>query len=73
MTTSDKIKLLFELGEAKRNRDWHDYLKYGFDETDVPALLELVADDALNHADAESKDVWVPLYTGRFSTARRCM
>ena len=65
MTTNDKIKLLFEFGEAKRNRDWQDYLKYGFDETDVPALLELVADDALNYADAESKDVWVPLHAWR--------
>lgn len=65
MTTNDKIKLLFELGEANQNRDWQDYLKYGFDETDVPALLELVADDELNHADAESKDIWVPLHAWR--------
>ena len=65
MTTNDKIKSLFELGEANRNRDWQDYLKYEFDKTDVPALLELVADDALNHASAESKDVWVPLHAWR--------
>lgn len=65
MSTNDKIKLLFELGEANLSRDWQDYLKYGFDESDVPALLELVADDALNHANVESKDVWVPLHAWR--------
>ena len=65
MTTNNKIKLLFELGEANPNRDWQDYLKYEFDETDVPALLELVADVELNHADAESKDIWVPLHAWR--------
>jgi len=65
MSTNDKIKLLFDLGEANRSRDWQDYLQYGFDESDVPALLELVADDALNHASAESKKVWVPLHAWR--------
>jgi len=65
MTTNDKTKLLFELGEASRSLEWQDYLKYGFDESDVPALLELAADDALSHANAESKDVWVPLHAWR--------
>ena len=65
MTTNNKIKILFELGEADRSQNWQDYLKYGFNETDVPALLELVADETLNHADAESKDVWVPLHAWR--------
>ncbi len=65
MTTNNKIKILFELGEADRSQNWQDYLKYGFNETDVPSLLELVADETLNHADAESKDVWVPLHAWR--------
>ena len=65
METNDKIKGLFELGEADRRRGWHDYLQYGFDQSDVPALLELVADDALNHAKDESKEVWVPLHAWR--------
>jgi len=65
MTTNDKIKCLFDLGEADRRRGWQDYLQYGFDQSDVPALLELVADDALNHANVKSKEVWVPLHAWR--------
>ena len=37
MTTTDRIKLLLELGEADPGKDWPDYLQYGFVETDVPA------------------------------------
>lgn len=65
MTTNDKIKILFELGEANRSGDWPDYLQYGFDETDVPALLGLVADQSLHQADSESKEVWAPLHAWR--------
>jgi len=65
MEKNDKIKCLFDLGEADRRCGWHDYLQYGFDQSDVPALLELVADDALNHANVESKKVWVPLHAWR--------
>ena len=43
MTTTDRIKLLLELGEADRDRDWSDYLQYGFVKTDVLALLDLDA------------------------------
>ena len=43
MTITERIKLLLELGEADRGRDWPDYLQYGFVETDVPALLDLDA------------------------------
>lgn len=62
MSSGDKLKVLFEIGEASGSRTWPDYLKYGFDEHDVPALLALVADESLNNADTESKEVWVPLH-----------
>ncbi len=65
MATNDKIRILFDLGEVDRSRHWQDYLQYGFGEPDVPALLELVADDALNNASVESKEVWVPLHAWR--------
>ena len=65
MTTTEKISILFELGEAKRNEDWLGYSQYGFNETDVPALLELLADESLNHAGTSSKEVWVPLHAWR--------
>ena len=65
MTPNDKIKILFDLGKVDRGAVWSDYLKYGFDESDVPVLSELVADDELNQADVESKEVWVPLHAWR--------
>ena len=65
MATNDKTTILFELGEVKRNGNWLDYSQYGFDETDVSALLELIADESLNQADTSSKEVWVPLHAWR--------
>ena len=61
MTTTERIKLLLELGEADQGRDWPDYLQYGFVERDVPALLDLVADEALDQASSDSAEVWAPL------------
>jgi len=61
MTNADRIKLLLELGEADRSRDWPDYLQYGFVETDVPALLDLIADEAFDKADSDSSEVWAPV------------
>lgn len=65
MATSDKVKILYELGEASRNGVWLDYLQYGFDETDVSVLLELVADESLNQANVKGNEVWVPLHAWR--------
>ena len=65
MTTTIKTKILFELGKAVLNKDWPDYLQYGFDETDLPALLELVSDESLNQSDVKSNEVWVPLHAWR--------
>ena len=48
MTTTERIKLLLELGEADQGRNWPDYLQYGFVETDVPALLDLDAKEAID-------------------------
>ena len=69
MTTTDRIKLLLELGEADRGRDWPDYLQYGFVETDVPALLDLVADEALDQASSDSAEVWAPPCLAHTGTA----
>jgi hypothetical protein len=57
MKPSSLIKLLLEPGEAERGRDWPDYLQYGFVETDIPALLDLVADETFDQADSESTEV----------------
>ena len=61
-----KVGILFELGEARRNRDdWPDYLQYGFDEGDVENLLALIADSSLHEAPVGRNGVWVPLHAWR--------
>ncbi|MGD8841975.1 MAG: UPF0149 family protein [Gammaproteobacteria bacterium] len=62
---NDKTRILFELGEVDHNADWPDYLQYGFDESDVDALMALVADEALDEADQGSNEVWAPLHAWR--------
>ncbi len=66
MNISNKTDILFTLGEANRNRnDWPNYLQHGFDQNDVPALLELVADQSLHTAPSDSMQIWVPLHAWR--------
>ena len=65
MIPNEKIRCLFDLGKVDPGREWQDYLEYGLDGSDVPALVELVADDALNQADVQSNEVWVPLHAWR--------
>ncbi len=65
MEISDKTDILLELGEVSLHADWHDYLDYGFDETDVPALLEVLTDPDLAQALSESREVWASLHAWR--------
>lgn len=65
MVTGDKIRELFTLGEVSHGEHWQDYLQYGFNEADIPALLKIMADDAFNTADSKSKEVWAPLHAWR--------
>ncbi len=65
MNQTDKIRILLELGEADRSGSWPDYLQYGFDETDVPDLLNLISDESLDQADSKSSEVWAPLHAWR--------
>ena len=64
-TNIERIKLLLELGEADRGKDWPDYLQYGFVEADIPALLDLVADEKFDQAASDSAEVWTPLHAWR--------
>jgi hypothetical protein len=61
----DRIQCLLEPGEGDRSGACPDYLQYGFTETDIPALLDLVADQTFDHMDSESTEVWAPLHAGR--------
>ena len=54
-----------ELSEVDLIGIWPDYLQYGFTETDIPALLDLVADQTFDQMDSESTEVWAPLHAWR--------
>ena len=58
----DRIQSLLELGEADRSDAWPDYLHYGFTEADIPALLDLVADQTFDQMESDSTEVWAPLH-----------
>jgi len=64
-TTANRTQVLLELGAADQRGEWPDYLQYGFTEADVPALLELVADESFDQADSDSREVWAPLHAWR--------
>ena len=61
----DRIRCQLELGEADQSGVWPDYLQYVFTETDIPALLDLVADQTFDQMDSESTEVWAPLHAWR--------
>ncbi len=61
----DRTAILYQLGKPESAGDWPDYLQYGFGAADVPRLLDLVSDQSLHGADAESNEVWVPLHAWR--------
>ena len=61
-----KTSILFTLGAAQQgSRDWPDYLQYGFESSDEPALIALLGDKSLHGAAGDSLDVWVPLHAWR--------
>lgn len=65
-----KTDILFTLGKdaARTHGEWPDYLAYGFDHSDVAALLELVADQSLYAAAAPA---WFHPAPERRSSRRR--
>lgn len=62
---TDRVRLLLKHGEADHGSDWPDYLQYGFTEADIPALLDLVADQSFDQMDNESSEIWAPLHAWR--------
>ena len=62
---ADRIQSLLCLGEYDQHGDWPDYLQYGFTKADIPALLDLVTDEAFDQADNKSNEVWAPLHAWR--------
>jgi hypothetical protein len=47
-TVTDRREVLLKLGSADPKGNWPDYLKYGFTEADLPALLAVVADETFD-------------------------
>jgi len=57
--------VLFELGPVEKNDRWADYLKLGFEEKDVPDLLQLICDKSLRSDEAGTNETWVPMHAWR--------
>jgi len=53
--SNDRIKFLIQFGEADQGGDWPDYLQYGFTEADIPAPLDLVANETFDQADSDKE------------------
>lgn len=67
-TDNPRIQILLSLGEptAWEFDAWPDYVgNYGFTVDDVPALLELHADETLDALGLESTQAWAPVYAWR--------
>jgi yecA family protein len=60
-----KIQTLLTLGQPSQ-RIWPDYLsQYGFTAIDVPALINLFADEEISKLPSERAEVWAPVYAWR--------
>ena len=59
------VDLLLVYGDPRKFREWPDYLSLGFTEADVPELIRMALDPALNWADSESLEVWAPIHAWR--------
>ncbi len=61
-----KIAILFTLGKPDENHeDWQNYLQYGFEKSDEPALIKLLSDQSLAISTRENKAGWAPLHAWR--------
>ncbi|WP_289022693.1 DUF1186 domain-containing protein [uncultured Desulfobacter sp.] len=64
MTYSKPIQKILQIGEPEDIYDWPDYLKYGFNNTHVRELIELLSsNDLWSHKD--DKDAWAGVHAWR--------
>jgi hypothetical protein len=64
----DPVRRLLTIGEVKNHdpASWPDYpAEFGLGREHADALIRLACDEALNAADAESREVWAPLHAWR--------
>ncbi|WP_202945286.1 DUF1186 domain-containing protein [Hahella chejuensis] len=65
ITNNPKIKALLNIGPPK-NFDWPDYVaQYGFNQDDIPELIQILTDESLNLEDENSSLSWAPLHACR--------
>ncbi len=62
---SKKTDILMTLGPLNSTSEWPDYLSHGFTTDDIPDLIALACNQALNNADGESDEVWAPIHAWR--------
>ncbi len=72
---SDPVARLLAIGDPRSDPSepdwrglyrWRDYLaQYGLKQEHIPELTRMATDEALNHADSESGEVWAPLHAWR--------
>ncbi len=59
---NEKKEILFSYPEVELcSVDlWPDYLQHGFDQDDIPDLIELLTDKKLHNADYQSNEAMIP-------------
>jgi hypothetical protein len=60
----EPVDQLLRRGEP-RSPEWPDYRRFGLGPQDVPELIRMATDPALNSADGGSREVWAPLHAWR--------
>jgi len=64
--TALKTDILLELGKKDAmTSQWPDYLQYGFEESDIENLLNIVGDESLLDDGMESDKAWAPVHAWR--------
>ncbi len=67
---NERIAKLYQLGNPRELKEetnsigWHDCLQYGFTEDDIPELIKLLGDEAIDTSDEDNVG-WVALYAWR--------
>lgn len=65
-SANPKIQTLLTLGRPQNQSQWPDYLsEYGFTAEDVPALLALFTDEAIDALPQDRPEIWAPVHAWR--------
>ena len=61
------VARLLTMGESERisPEQWPDYHELGIGPEQIPDLIQMATDEALNEASSESPEVWAPVHAWR--------